>query len=146
MPLWMTNADRLILHHTILQDDGEYHKVFIPSSNPLTQKTQSGQCFNSKMVVDGRSEFQSYASITPLQQGQVLLHSSVPMYINPIPISGFEETIKNMANQTLCVSILTWNIYAATQHLLTRRNFIFSNSLRGFWRSLEQRSHFFLFY
>jgi hypothetical protein len=28
-----------------------------------------------------------------------------------------------------------------TQHLLTRRNFIFLNSPRGFWRSLEERSH-----
>jgi hypothetical protein len=39
MLLWMTNADGLILHNTILQDDGEYHEVYIPSSNPLTQKT-----------------------------------------------------------------------------------------------------------
>ncbi len=62
MPLWTTNADGSILHNTILQDDGEYHKVYIPSSNPLTQKTRSGQHFNSKMVVDGQSEFQSYAS------------------------------------------------------------------------------------
>jgi hypothetical protein len=53
------------------------------------------------MVVDGRSEFQSYASITPLQHRQVLLHSSVFMYINPIPVPGFEQTIKDMTNQTL---------------------------------------------
>jgi hypothetical protein len=79
MPLWTTNTDGLILHNTILQDNGEYHKVYIPSSNPLTQKTRSGQRFNSKMVVDGRSEFQRYASVTPLQQAQVLLHSAVPI-------------------------------------------------------------------
>ncbi len=101
LPQWITNADGLILHNTIFQDDGEYHEVYIPSSNLLTRKTQSGQWFNLKMVVDGRSEFQSYASVTPLQQGQVLLHSSVSMYINPIPVSGFEQTIKNMTNQTL---------------------------------------------
>ncbi len=94
-------TDGLILHNTIVRDNGEYHKVYIPSSNLFTQKTRSGQRFNSKMVVDGRSEFQSYASVTPLQQGQVLLHSSVPMYIKPIPVSRFEQTIKNMANQTL---------------------------------------------
>jgi hypothetical protein len=57
------------------------------------------------MVVDGQSEFQSYASVTPLQQGQVLLHSSVSMYINPIPVSGFEQTTKNMTNQTLWLSL-----------------------------------------
>ncbi len=101
MLLWTTNTDGLILHNTILQDDGEFHKVYIPSSNLLTRKTRSGQCFKSKMVVDGRSEFQSYASITPLQKGQVLLHSLVSMYINLIPVSGFEQTIKNMTNQTL---------------------------------------------
>ena len=35
-------------------------------------------------------------------------------------------------------------IYAVTQHLLTRRNFhfLFLNSLKGFWSSLEQRPHF----
>jgi hypothetical protein len=27
------------------------------------------------------------------------------MYINPIPVSGFEQTIKNMANQTLWLSL-----------------------------------------
>ncbi len=37
--------------------------------------------------------------------------------------------------------IPTRNLYAVTQHLLTRRNFIFLNSPRGFRRSLEERSH-----
>ncbi len=31
-------------------------------------------------------------------------------------------------------------LYAVTQHLLTRRNFIFLNSLKGFWRSLGEIS------
>jgi hypothetical protein len=39
------------------------------------------------------------------------------------------------------VRIPTWNLYAVTQHLLARRNFIFLNSPRGFRRSLEERSH-----
>ncbi len=39
------------------------------------------------------------------------------------------------------VRIPTRNLYAVTQHLLTRRNFIFLNSPRGFRRSLEERSH-----
>jgi hypothetical protein len=37
------------------------------------------------------------------------------------------------------VRIPTRNLYAVTQHLLTRRNFIFLNSPRGFRRSLEER-------
>ena len=41
----------------------------------------------------------------------------------------------------LIVRISTQNLYAVTQHLLTRRNFIFLNSPRGFRRSLEERSH-----
>jgi hypothetical protein len=57
---------------------------------------------------------------------------------------------KAAAKAQNCEDIPTWNLYAVTQHLLTRRNFIFLNSLRGFWRSLEQRScffgNFFLFY
>ncbi len=32
--------------------------------------------------------------------------------------------------------------YAVMQHLLTRRNFLFSNSLKGFWRSLSEISLF----
>jgi hypothetical protein len=41
------------------------------------------------------------------------------------------------------VRIPTRNLYAVTQHLLTRRNFLFLNSLKGFQRSLGQRAHFF---
>jgi hypothetical protein len=43
-----------------------------------------------------------------------------------------------------CEYIPTRNIYAVTQHLLTRGNVLFFNSLRGFWRSLVQRSHSFI--
>jgi hypothetical protein len=57
------------------------------------------------MLVAGQSLFQNYASVTLLQQGQVLLHSLVPMCINPVPVSGFEHTIKSMANQTLWLSL-----------------------------------------
>jgi hypothetical protein len=34
-----------------------------------------------------------------------------------------------------CEDIPTRNLYAVTQHLLTRRSFLFLNSLKGFWRS-----------
>ena len=37
------------------------------------------------------------------------------------------------------------NLYAVTQHLLTRRNFLFLNSPRGFRSSLGQRAHFICF-
>ncbi len=43
--------------------------------------------------------------------------------------------------KNVLVRIPTRNLYAVTQHLLTRRNFIFLNSPRGFQRSLEERSH-----
>jgi hypothetical protein len=41
-----------------------------------------------------------------------------------------------------CEDIPTRNLYAVTQHLLTRRNFLFLNSLKGFWRSLGEISQF----
>jgi hypothetical protein len=44
------------------------------------------------------------------------------------------------------VRIPTRNLYAVTQHLLTRRNFLFLNSLKGFQRSLGQRAHFIFFF
>ena len=36
-------------------------------------------------------------------------------------------------------------LYAVTQHLLTRRNFLFLNSLKGFWRSPAEISLFICF-
>ncbi len=45
----------------------------------------------------------------------------------------------------VCEDIPMWiSLYAVTRHLLTRRNFLFLNSLKDFWRSLDllQRSHF----
>jgi hypothetical protein len=80
MPLWTTNADGLILHNTILQDDGEYNEVYIPCSNLLTRKTQSGQCFNLKIVVDGQSEFQSYAKHHPFATCNKDKFSSIPHF------------------------------------------------------------------
>ncbi len=41
-----------------------------------------------------------------------------------------------------CEDIPTQNLYAVTQHLLTRRNFLFLNSLKGFWVSLGEISQF----
>ncbi len=54
--------------------------------------------------------------------------------------------LSDKTNTAICpvlaaVRIPTRNLYAVTQHLLTRRNFIFLNSPRGFRRSLEERFH-----
>jgi hypothetical protein len=41
-----------------------------------------------------------------------------------------------------CEDIPTQNLYAVTQHLLTRRNFLLLNALKGFQRSLGEISPF----
>jgi hypothetical protein len=51
------------------------------------------------------SDFDQYASVTPSQLGQVLLHSLVPGFIPVCPISGFEQVIKSFANQSLWLSL-----------------------------------------
>jgi hypothetical protein len=57
------------------------------------------------MVKNGLSNVQHYASITPSQLRQILLHSLVPGFISPRPISGFEHVIKSFANQSLWLSL-----------------------------------------
>ncbi len=51
------------------------------------------------------SDFHHYASVTPSQLRQVLLHSLVTGLIYPRPISGFEDVIKTFANQSLWLSL-----------------------------------------
>ncbi len=53
----------------------------------------------------GTSNFRTYGSITHVQQGHVLLHSSIPMYVPSSPVSGFEQTMRHFANQSLWVSL-----------------------------------------
>ncbi len=64
-----------------------------------------GQRFNSTIVKNGPSGFHHYASVTPSQLGQVLLHSLVPGFISPRRISRFEHVIKSFANQSLWLSL-----------------------------------------
>ncbi len=85
--------------------DREYHDVYIPTSKPLARKTQSGQQFNSTMVVMGGLGLQNYASVTRSQPGHVMVHSSIPRFIPPPPVSGFEHTIKTFANKSLWTSL-----------------------------------------
>ena len=105
LPQWMINDDGSILHNTISMGDREYHEVYIPTSKPLARKTQSGQQFNCTMVVMGSSSLQNYASVTQSQPGHVLVHSSIPRFIPPPPVSGFEHAIKTFANQSLWTSL-----------------------------------------
>ena len=103
-PQWMLKDIRTILHHNIVQGDKTYHKEYTPSSNPINHRTMVGQHFNSSIMKNGPSNFNQYASITPSQLGQVLLHSLVPGFIPLGPISGFEHVIKSFANQSLWLS------------------------------------------
>ncbi len=100
-PRWMLNNIRTILHQKNVQGGKTYHNEYTPSSNPINCSTRAGQCFNSTIVKNGPFNFDQYASITPSQLGQVLLHSLVPGFIPLRPISGFEQVIKSFANQSL---------------------------------------------
>jgi hypothetical protein len=82
-----------------------YHEVYLPSLNPLARRTQSGQRFNLACVAYGSSNHQNLASVTLSQEGQILLHSSIPGFVPSQPIYGFEHVIKSFANQTLWFSL-----------------------------------------
>ncbi len=103
LPRWLLNNFGTILHHNILRGDKMYHKVYLPSLNPLACMTRSGQCFDLACVAFCPSNHQHYASFTlsQEQEGQVLLHSSIPGFVPSRPIYGFEHVIKSFANQTL---------------------------------------------
>ncbi len=105
LPWWMLNNIETILHHNIVQGDKTYHDEYTPSSNPIDCRTRAGQHFNSTIVKNGPSNFHQYASVTPSQLGQFLLHSLVPGFISLRPISGFEHVIKSFANQSLWLSL-----------------------------------------
>jgi hypothetical protein len=85
----------------IMREDKEYHEIYTPTTNPFACRTRSGQQFTSNRVAVGASNFRTYASITHVQQGHVLLHSSIPMYVPSSPVSGFEQTMRHFANQSL---------------------------------------------
>jgi hypothetical protein len=104
-PQWMLNNIRTILHHNIVRGDKTYHEEFTPSSNPINCRTRAGQHFNSTIMKNCPSNFDQYASITPSQLRQVLLHSLVLGFIPLHPISGFEHVIESFANQSLWLSL-----------------------------------------
>jgi hypothetical protein len=105
-PRWMLSNTGTILRHNIIQGDKTYYEEYTPSSNPIDCRTRAGwQHFNSAIVKSGPSNFNHYASVTPSQLGQVLLHSFVVGFISLHPISGFEHVIKSFANQSLWLSL-----------------------------------------
>jgi hypothetical protein len=53
----------------------------------------------------GTPDFHTHVSITHVQQGHILLHSTIPMYIPSSPVSGFEQTIRHFTKQSLWVSL-----------------------------------------
>jgi hypothetical protein len=89
----------------ITQENKEYHQIYTPTSNPFARRTTSRQSFISDRVAMGASDIHTYANITHVQQGHVLLHSTIPMYVPSSPVSGFEKTIRHFANQSLWVSL-----------------------------------------
>jgi hypothetical protein len=102
---WMLNNIGTLCHHNIVRGDKMYHEEYSQSSNPIDRRTRSGQRFNPIIMKNGRSDFHQYASITPSQLGQVLLHSLVLGFTILRPISGFEHVIKSFANQSLWLSL-----------------------------------------
>jgi hypothetical protein len=104
-PWWMLNNIGTILHHNIMRGDKMHHEEYTPSSNLINCRTRAGQRFNSTIMKNDPSNFEQYASITPSQLGQVLLHSLVLGFISLCPISGFEHVIKSFANQSLWLSL-----------------------------------------
>ena len=59
--------------------------------------------------------------------------------------ANIDEEDKTVVNISVRI-FLGGYLYAVTQHLLTRRNFLFLNSPRGFRSSLGQRDHFIHFF
>jgi len=83
---------------------------------------------------DGAGQDNLWTRTTPFR-GDVSLPLSTPIII-----------IVNHHRLHLLVRIfLGGYLHAVTQHFLTRRNFLFLNSPRGFRRSLGQRPHFICF-
>jgi hypothetical protein len=90
---WMLNNIGTILYHNIVQGDKMYHKKYSLSSNPIDWRTRSGQRLNSTIVKNSPFNFHQYANVTLSQLGQVLLHSLVPGFISPRPISDNTDLI-----------------------------------------------------
>jgi hypothetical protein len=102
---WLLSSNGTILHNMITQEDKEYHEIYMQTSNLFARRTRSGQQLTSNRVAVGASNFHTYTSITHVQQGHILLHSSIPMYAPSSTVSGFEQTMRHFANQSLWVSL-----------------------------------------
>jgi hypothetical protein len=70
-------------------------------NNPLAQQTCSGRWFQHNVTNVGHSKFPIFASITHLQLGQVLLHSTVAAAISSVVSLDFETNLRSYGNKTL---------------------------------------------
>ncbi len=104
-PLWLLEYLGTTLHHNMVRGNKLYHEVYLPLSDTFSRRTRSGQCFVSKLIAHGHSDFQQWVSATLLQEGQVFLHSSIPCFKPVQPVSGFENVIRGFSNQSLWVSL-----------------------------------------
>ncbi len=105
LPLWLLDNLGTTLHHNMVRGYQLYHKVYLPSSDTFARRTWSGQRYVSKRIAYGHSDFQQWASVTLLQEGQVFLRSSLPCFEHVQPVSGFKNLIRVFANQSLWVSL-----------------------------------------
>ena len=56
-PLWLIDNLGTTLHHNIVRGNKFYHEVYLLSVDTLARRTQSGQCFVSKLIAYGHSNF-----------------------------------------------------------------------------------------
>ena len=56
-PLWLPDDLGTTLHHNMVRGNKLYHKVYLLLSNTLARRTRSGQCFVSKLIAYGHSNF-----------------------------------------------------------------------------------------
>ena len=104
-PLWLLDNFRTTLHLNIIRGNKLYREVYIPLSNRLARRTQSGQHFVSNFIAYGHSNFRQWVSMTLSQEGQVFLYSLLPCFEPIYPVSGFKNLIRGYANHSLCVSL-----------------------------------------
>ncbi len=94
-----------VLHHNFTHNGTGYHEVYNPRTNPFQQQTRSGKQYMSIMTRMGPSPLTNYASIIYSQQNQVLVHSSIPIPLPPVPKIGFEQNLRYLSNHTLWLSL-----------------------------------------
>jgi hypothetical protein len=114
-PLWLLDDLGTTLHHSMVRGNKSYHEVYLPSTDTLARRTQSGQRFVSKLIACGHSNFQRWASVTLSQERQVFLHSSLPCFVPAQPVSGFENVIRGCESIIMGITRLRWRRFVDTR-------------------------------